>query len=238
MSDFEGMLIERLTDKEQVTRSRIHPFTLLVAMRNYQAGKGFRNTWDVNHRIVSALETAFDLSLNAVENTGTRNGLIVDVSSSMQGGNVAGSNISPIEAAGAMAAINARQGDAVVLGVNDRVTKLNISDKSRMSEVVDKMKRLGGYTTNLGLGIEYFLNHKIKLDAIVYYTDNEVNQGKHPIQLFDKYKREVSPNCKLVCVAMTASNFSIADETRNDNLDICGFDTMSPQVIENFTKGF
>lgn len=237
-SDFERMILARLRNKEQIEKSRIHPFKLLVAIRNYEKGSGFRNTWNVNNRVVEALEEALYISLQNVENTGTRYGLVVDTSGSMTMGNVIGSDIQPIEVAGAMAAINCRQGDAVVLGVNNHITKLPITKSSGIADVVRMIRNCGGYTTNLGLGIEYFLNNRIKVDCLIYYTDNEINQGRHPVQLFDKYKSTVNQDAKIVCVAMTANDFTIFPDGRGDVLNIAGFDANAPQVIEEFVKGF
>lgn len=248
LSNLEDLIVAKLTDKEAVKASRIHPFTLLVGLRNYQLGKGERNEWPVNNNVLTALNTAFDLSLNNVENTGTKYGLIVDVSGSMSSDYtdyrgksknlLSGSNITPIEGAGAMAVIQSRQGKAHLIGVDTQVRDLGIVGNMPMSEVVRKLKTYRGYATNLGEGIEYFIENKISVDVIVFYTDNEVNQGRQPVQLFDKYKKLVNKDAKMVVVGFEANNFSIADSSRSDMLDICGFDMSAPQVIEQFIKGF
>ena len=237
-SGFEKMIVSRLENAEQVKRSRIHPFTLLVAIRNYSKGRGHRNTWDVNQRVVEALEVALDHSLDAVEDTGKRLALIVDTSGSMGWGNVAGSDMMPREVAGAMAAVQTRQADTLVLGVDSRLQHLNISKRSRISDVMRELNRYNGGSTNLGLGIKHLIAHKIEVDAIVYYTDNQVNRGEHVAQLFDEYRRRVNKDAKFICVGMTMNNFTVADPKRNDMLDIAGFDPTAAQVIDSFVEGF
>lgn len=251
LSDFEQFIVDTLTNVDKIKGSKIHPFTLLVALRNYQQGKGHRNTWSVNKAVVDALSEAFDLSLSNVEKTGMKYGLIVDTSGSMSsnwndygyggkggGTKLSGSNIKPIEGAAAMAVVQSRQGRAHIIGVDSTVHNINLSGKSGLSEALQRIGQYRGGRTDLGAGMKHFINNNVVVDCIIFYTDNEVNQGYHVAQLFDQYKARVNKNAKMIVVGFEASDFSIADSSRGDMLDICGFDMSAPQVIDNFIKGF
>ncbi len=109
LSKWEKIAVERLRDKDELKKARVHPFTLLQANRVYGSGKGFRsdNRWDVSAPIVAALETAFYDSFQYVEPTGKRTLIGLDVSGSMS----SPFNDSPLrvcEAAAAMAMTTVR----------------------------------------------------------------------------------------------------------------------------------
>ena len=58
------MVCDRLRDKTQLKKARIHPFSVLLALKTYKSGRGDKGklTWEVNQAIVSALDDAFYLS--------------------------------------------------------------------------------------------------------------------------------------------------------------------------------
>jgi len=59
----------------------------------------------------------------------------------------------------------------------------------------------------------------------------------HPCKALEEYRAKINPEAKLVVVAMTATNFSIADPNDAGMLDVVGFDTNTPQAIAEFSKG-
>jgi len=44
------------------------------------------------------------------------------------------------------------------------------------------------------------------------------------------------PHCKLIVVAMTSNNVSIADPNDKNMLDIAGFDASVPDIINDFIR--
>lgn len=63
-SDEAGMVCTKLRDEDALKNARIHPFNVLVALKQYQAGRGDKGklTWTPNASIARALEDAFYLS--------------------------------------------------------------------------------------------------------------------------------------------------------------------------------
>jgi 60 kDa SS-A/Ro ribonucleoprotein len=52
-----------------------------------------------------------------------------------------------------------------------------------------------------------------------------------------QYRQKSGINAKLVSVAMTATEYSIADPNDPGMLDVVGFDTAAPNLISAFTQG-
>jgi 60 kDa SS-A/Ro ribonucleoprotein len=53
----------------------------------------------------------------------------------------------------------------------------------------------------------------------------------------NQYRNKTGIPAKLICVAMTAGGFSVADPEDSGQLDVLGFDPATPSVISNFIEG-
>lgn len=246
---------DRLTDAEALKKARIHPLQALVAMRTYGSGRGTSQTWQPVGRITDALEETFYRSFDFVEPTGKTHMLAVDVSGSMTMQNIAGLPINAREAAACMAMVQARiEREYLITGFADgsggggwyssmdplkaKLIQLNISRKSRLQDVMHEIARIPMGGTNLSLPMESALEQRLSVDSFVVYTDNELGLGRrHPFQALTAYRREMNkPEAKLIVVAMTATNFTIADPSDPGMLDIAGFDTAAPGLMAEFVR--
>ncbi len=240
MSDSEKLVISRLEDLEQIRESRVHPFQILLALKTYSSGAGFRGDgrWIPCPRVVDALDTSFYSAFKFVEPTGQRFFLGIDVSGSMTGV-IANSNISSAEAAAAMAMTTYRtEKESYAFGFANEFRDLGISPKMSMKDVLQKTTNQNFGSTNCALPILYALKNKIKVDAFCVYTDNETwAGGMHPKQALDKYRQAMGIPAKLIACAFTATNFSIADPNDGGMLDCAGLDASLPTVIAEFAKG-
>ncbi len=107
-------IASRLADGEVLRRARVHPLSVLVAHLTYKNGRSLRgsSTWDPVGRIVDALDEAFYVAFDAVEPTGARFLLALDVSGSMDGGIVNGvPGLTPRVASSAMVLATMASGD-------------------------------------------------------------------------------------------------------------------------------
>ena len=88
-------ICDRITDAHDIKRTRIHPYTILVAMLTYQKGQGDKGslTWTPNPNVISALDKAFKLAFQNVTPTGKRIKIALDVSGSMSSAYCTGSPI-------------------------------------------------------------------------------------------------------------------------------------------------
>ena len=88
-------ICDRITDAHDIKRTRIHPYTILVAMLTYQKGQGDKGslTWTPNPNVIAALDKAFKLAFQNVTPTGKRIKIALDVSGSMSSAYCTGSPI-------------------------------------------------------------------------------------------------------------------------------------------------
>jgi hypothetical protein len=79
------VICARLSSEEDIQKSRIHPFKVLVASRIYGAGKALKGSlcWTVSPRVRDQLTTTFLRSFKNVAPTGKRYMAALDVSGSM-----------------------------------------------------------------------------------------------------------------------------------------------------------
>ena len=81
------------------------------------------------------------------------------------------------------------------------------------------------------------LEHKIPVDVFCVYTDNETWAGrKHPHVALEEYRQAMGIDSKLIVFGMAANNFSIANPDDPGMLDVVGFDSAVPKVMEEFAK--
>jgi len=88
-------IIRRITDAHDIKRTRIHPYTILVAMLTYQKGQGDKGSlvWSPNPSVIKALDKAFKLAFQNITPTGKRIKIALDVSGSMSSAYCTGSPI-------------------------------------------------------------------------------------------------------------------------------------------------
>jgi len=254
MSAESKLVRERITDDEQITRSKVHPMHFLLASKNYAAGEGFRGKlkWNPDTSIIAALDNGFTKSFANVEPTGKAFMLGVDVSSSMSWAQM-DSNITAAEAAGAMAMIIARTepvhfihgftggsryhashgGETAVAGFID----LGIGSNDAINDVMKKVSNRTFGATDCAVPMLYASANNIMVDTFVVLTDNETWAGNiKPAQALQAYRQTHNPNAKLVVVGMTSTGFSIADPNDAGMLDVVGFDANVLPVIAEFSR--
>jgi 60 kDa SS-A/Ro ribonucleoprotein len=237
-------VVEALSNAEAIRKARVHPLQMLVALKTYQSGKGVRGslTWSPVSQIVDALDKAFYTSFGNVESTGLRWNLALDVSGSMGWSNIAGmAGITPAIGSAAMAMVTAAsEPQHVITAFSHKMVEIKgISPRMRLDDVCRQIGqiRMGG--TDCTLPMQWALQNKVPVDVFVVYTDSETyySTTHHPVQALAAYKQKMGIDSKLIVVGMVSNGFSIADPKRNDNLDVVGFDTATPNVMSQFALG-
>jgi len=235
--DAVNSVANALTNVEKIKKSRLHPLSILTALKTYSSGQGWKGSgsWDVAPKIVDALDGAFYKSFDTVEPTGKKILLACDVSGSMSSP-IAGMNISAREATATLALVTASvEPNVIIKGFSHEFVDLNISPRQRLDDVVEYMRRMPFGRTDCSLPIVWALKENINVDAFIILTDNETWCGNiHPVQALADYRNKINPNAKLIVVGMTSTGFSIADPSDANSLDIVGMDTAIPTLINNF----
>lgn len=230
---------ERLTKPGAIRRARVHPLQVLAAGRVYGQGYGVQgqNTWTTAPEVVTALDEAMSASFRAVEPTGKRYLLGVDVSGSMAAPSTL-QCVSCFEAAIVMAMATVRSEQfCAPMAFADTFRRLPLTRATSLAEVAQM--RFGFGATDCALPMLFALKHQVDVDVFVVYTDHETWAGEiHPVEALRKYRRERVPDAKLAVVALTPTKFSIADPADPGMLDLVGFDAGAPAVLAEFARGW
>ena len=239
LSEAARKVVAELADRDRIRRARVHPLSILAALKTYEQGHGERgkHTWTPVQQVVDALNEAFYLAFDNVEATNQRWLLGVDVSGSMSGGAVGGvAGMTPRVAAAAMTLVTAAtEPQHVIMSFQDRFVPLGISPRERLDDVVRKTGGLPFGRTDCALPMLYATERNIPVDVFVVYTDSETWYGQvHPVQALRQYRQKTGIAAKLIVVAFVANGFSIADPSDGGMLDVVGFDTAVPELIRDF----
>lgn len=241
MSQHAKLVAERITTPIILKNARVHPLSILVALRTYQQGQGVKGSlvWNPVREVVDALNEAFYLSFGNVEPTNKRTMLALDVSGSMGFGTIAGMpGISPRVGSAAMSLVMANvEPQYMTVAFQRQLTPIDISPRQRLDDVIHRISGLPFGGTDCSLPMIYALRNKLEIDTFVIYTDSETWAGRsHPSQALTEYRQKTGINAKLVVVGMESNGFTIADPNDAGMLDVVGFDTATPQIISDFAR--
>jgi 60 kDa SS-A/Ro ribonucleoprotein len=240
MSEGSKLVVSKLLDTEALKRGRVHPITILQAMKQYSAGHGERGsmTWSPDQKIVSALDDAFYAAFATSKTTDENYMVGVDISGSMTGATVNGSpNLYAAEVAAVMAMAAVRnQPNHFIVGFKHNIEPLMISPTMRLDAALKAMRDMhwSGGSTDCAKTFEYATAHNIPVDKFVIITDNETYAGgQAPVQALKKYRQKAGVFAKSIVIGTSVSEFTIADPKDGGMLDIAGFDSAAPQIIAN-----
>jgi len=232
---------QMLRNEKALKDARVHPFSILLALKQYQAGRGDKGklTWTPNQAIVTALDEAFYLAFKNVQPTHKRYLLAIDVSGSMTCGNCIGTSITPRVASAAMAMLTARtEPQYHFVGFSNKLVPLNVNSTQRLDTVIRTIERVPMGGTDCAQPMIYAKKKKLKVDVFIVYTDCETWAGRiHPSKALKQYREHSGIDAKLIVCAMTSNGFTLADPDDRGMLDMAGFDAAAPDVIRQFVLG-
>jgi 60 kDa SS-A/Ro ribonucleoprotein len=243
---------DRLADGARLRKARVHPVQVLSALRTYAAGRGARGrgTWTPVARVVDALDAAFYLAFGAVEPTGKRVMLALDVSGSMGVPVLGMQGLSCRDASAAMALVTAATEPrhhfvaftagghrSMHRGFTSGLTPLALSPRQRLDDAVARVSALPFGGTDCALPMLEAMRNRQAVDLFVVYTDSETWAGDvHPVQALRQYRERTGIPAKLVVVGMASGGFTIADPQDPGMLDVVGFDASAPGLIADFAR--
>lgn len=238
----EELVVSKLNNKEFLKRARIHPFSLLVALKQYKTGHGSKGklSWTVNTTVTKALEEAFYAAFQFVPSTGKRYLLAVDVSGSMRRPVFGPSGITAFEASLAMVLLTAQmETNFEVITFSREYTKLDIKKDDTLDSVLKKCEGLQSSVTDCSMPMQYAMGQKKEFDVFIVYTDSEIGfRTMHPAEALRQYREYSKINdARLIVVGMVSNGFTVADPNDRLMMDIVGFDTNAPKAMRNFVSG-
>lgn len=242
--NYQSEVISQITSTSELQRSRIHPFKVLTAHVTYGNGTGRGGSvWSPNAEILDALDAAFYGAFRNVTPTGKRTRLALDVSGSMWwGSSHTKEGLPSAMVAAAMALVTkAVEGpNASTVAFSDEMKAVPLSARQRLDDVMRMTERLSqmAFRTNCSLPMVNAAENREEIDTFVIYTDNETYAGRiHPHQALRAYREQSGINAKLIVVATSATEFSVADPKDGGMLDVVGFDSATPELISGFSRG-
>ena len=233
-----ALAVGGLTDEAALKRGRVHPLSLLVAMKVYGSGKGFRGSlaWEAEPQIMAALDRAYLASFGALPRLEVPTLVGVDVSGSMGQRLPEHGGLALHEAAAcvsiALGAMN--PGTAVrAFDHRDRIFPVDVLGR-RTDDVYRELAAVGGGGTDLSIPVRHALGLAVRPRLLVILTDNETWAGHtHCDQAWIAYRREV-PDARLVVASMVANRIAAFDDAGGSVLQIAGFDAGLPNVVASF----
>lgn len=251
-----GTVVRQLTSTDRLRKARVHPVNVLVAMKTYAAGHSVRgsSTWTPNRKIIDALDAAFYAAFHTIEPAGKRTLIALDVSGSM-GSPASGLPISCREVAAAMSLVTlATEPSCDIVGFtssgtprrrshggwgrNAEVAELTISPRQRLDDVVKYTGSLDFGGTDCALPFLWAHQQDRDYDTVIIYTDNESWAGEiHTYQALKSYRRKVGHDVRMIAVALSATDYSVADPEDTHSLDVVGFDSAVPNLVADFSRG-
>ncbi|MER3428878.1 MAG: TROVE domain-containing protein [Pyrinomonas sp.] len=236
-SDATRFVEARLADRALVRRARLHPVKILAALLTYRAGHGRRgrHVWRPVGSIIDALDSAFYSAFDAVEPTGRRLVLALDVSGSMSCGRIGGvPGLTPRVASAACALVTAAtEPQWRIMAFSHKLVPVHISPDMRL-ETVLQLSDLPMGATDCALPMLWAIKKGVRADAFIIYTDSETWYGDvHPAEALQRYRDKFGIPAKLIVVGMVSNGFSIADPNDPGMFDVVGFDTATPALISD-----
>lgn len=234
-------IIAKLSDGEAIRKGRVHPITILTALKQYSMGRGQKGdlTWSTNQRVVDALNDSFYEAFKYVESTGQGYLLGIDISGSMFGSPVGQTGLTAAEVAAVMAlGVAKRESNYEMFGFDNRPKPLKISPNMRLDAALKAMRDLhwSAGSTDCSQPMLYAMENRYEgVDKFCVYTDNETYAGRiQPVEALRQYRQKYNRNSKLIVCGTSVTNFTIADPKDPGMLDIVGFDSAAPQLIQTF----
>lgn len=233
-------LIEKLNSKEAITKSNVHPLQILIALKTYSTGSGFKGTlsWTPNRTLCNALNDSFKLSFSNVKPTNKRYSIALDVSGSMGCCSVAGiecMNARELSVAFAMI-LRDIELKCEINGFSSKFIPLDISPLASLEKNIDSVSGLPFNNTDCSIPMMNAIENDKKVDVFIIITDSETNCNRiKPSEALKRYREHSGiKNAKLIVVAMAANKFTLADPNDPNMLDIVGFSESTYDAIQEF----
>jgi len=237
-------LVTEKLSKESILKSKVHPLQILIAIKMYSQGKGDlgKMVWTPNQKIVGALNDAFYYAFdNVKKGTGKRYLLALDVSGSMSSATVCGINcLNAAEVSCAMAMVyDCVEENVDMMAFSNTFVPVSVSSSRRLDDNLSSMRQITFGATDCSLPMTWATERKKEYDCIIVFTDSETNCNKiQPSVALKRYRETLNINTKLVVCGLSSNGFTLADPNNNDMLDICGFDSSTHEIINEFVNEF
>jgi 60 kDa SS-A/Ro ribonucleoprotein len=233
------MIAARLSDEEALTKARVLPYQLMVALGSVAE--------DVPLKVQAALETALEASLSKVPALEGQVVVCPDVSGSMASPVTgyrkgASSKVRCIDVAALVsAAVLRRNPRTEVLPFEQQVVSLTLKPGARVAVNAAKLASIGGGGTNVSAPLAMLNKRRAKVDLVVIVSDNESwvdarRTGATATMREWEVLKNRCPRAKLVCIDLQPYGTTQAT-SRKDILNVGGFSDAVFETLSTFASG-
>lgn len=238
--EFTDIVVNALTNEKKIKRSRIHPMDFLKTIA--VVGDGSEG---VPHEVITALHTGYEMSFVNVKDIDASALIGMDVSGSMSSlvnnprggwgwgwGDQEGLTCAKAGASLIQVILEAMR-KTRVMAFSHKFLELPITKQMSLNEVHRKVRGLNFGSTDCALPMQYALKKGLEVDAFFVITDNETWYGnQHPFEALKEYRNKVNPKARLFVIALSGTEFTIADPDDPLSYDIAGFDSSMMKIVE------
>ena len=235
-------LAQRLQDKRQLRKGRIHPIDVLKALKTYRSGGKVgrsQKTWTPVARVADILETALERSFEVVKPTGKTFLHAIDVSGSMSHYTVSSVGLTCCEIATTLALTTAKaEENYIIRGFATDFRDLDITARDSFHSALKKASNQNFGGTDASVAYDWAIRQRAYVDVFCFWTDSESWAGKaHPSQRLAKYRKQVNPNAKAIYVTLAPYRSSLVDPQDPNSWDFGGFDPAMPKILQMIAQG-
>lgn len=238
VAGFAEEIAARLKNVEQVQRSGVLPYQLMMAYGSVDEG--------VPLIVREALQDAMEVAVANVPALAGKVVICPDVSGSMSSPVTgyrpgATSKVRCIDVAGLMTAALLRTNrEARVLPFEQNVVEIDLNPRDTVMTNAAKLAAIGGGATACVAPLELLIKEKAAVDLVIFVSDNQswvdATQGVSWVMKRWEELKQRNPKARLVCLDIQPYATSQAAE-RYDILNIGGFSDTVFDLIGQFAEG-
>lgn len=240
--DAPGMafrIAARLANRDEVRRSRVFPYQLMIAYLNADAA--------LPPIVRSALENALEASLENVPTLAGKVVVCLDVSGSMHSpvtGHRKGATtkVRCVDVAALVAAALVRANPSTrVLPFSDHVVPVQLDPQAKVLANAQILAGLPSGGTNCSAPLQLLVEEQAEADLVIFVSDNQswvdANAGRHTAT-FLAWTRvlERNPRAKLACIDVQPSATTQAPDT-DAIMNLGGFSDAVFTMLDEFARG-
>ena len=259
-------VLEKLTDPEQIKKSKQFPFrfwSAYVAIADAvgedagsyvsKSRRSHKIDHEASHAVMDAMQTALELSVDNVSNINGTSFVSADNSGSMDSPISQKSTVKMYQVANLLQAMTGKICDKAITSVFGEIFKVVHAPKADgcITNMM-KFRNTGvGHSTNAYLTIKWLNDEKKKVDRIIIFSDMQCYstsggpygmpgygaRGQSLAEQFETYRKNVNPGCYLYSVDLAGYGTAQFPDSERHVVLLAGWNEKLLDFINKFESG-
>lgn len=232
-------VIAKLTNKEEVAKSKQFPFRFLSAYKELEQVTG-------SSKILNAIQDAMELSINNLPVFKGTTFMSADNSGSMHSPLSERGSVQYADVANLLQAIAHKLCENGLTSVFGRDFQMvSVSSRSSILDNTDKFKNTDvGHSTNGYKAIKHLIDNNIKVDRIMIFSDEQLYESSHGwgetnttiADLLKVYKKSINPNVYLYLFDLCGYGTTVFPTSEPRVVLIAGWSEKVLNFVDKFEK--